>query len=101
LVVKHSAELLIAKPEVRSDLLNLDVQAFLSSGKSMDALVQEAAVIRQKFYTGGWFAGGFIGLVIGMTLLSQVVYRKKNDYQPHKGNCYSCARCINHCPVMK
>jgi NosR/NirI family nitrous oxide reductase transcriptional regulator len=97
----YLAELLIAKPEVRSDLLNLDVQAFLSSGKSMDALVQEAAVIRQKFYTGGWFAGGFIGLVIGMTLLTQVVYRKKNDYQPHKGNCYSCARCINHCPVMK
>jgi NAD-dependent dihydropyrimidine dehydrogenase PreA subunit len=56
-------------------------------------------VIREKFYTGGWIAGGFMGLVIGLTLLGQIVYRKNGDYQPYKGDCISCARCIPYCPV--
>jgi len=97
----YLAEMLVANPEVRNDPKNLDVQAFLSSGKSLEVLVKEATVIRQKFYIGSWLAGGFLGLVIGMTLLGQVVYRKKVDYQPHKGNCYSCGRCMNFCPVKK
>ena len=97
----YLAELLVSEPEVRNDQKNLDVQAFLSLGKPLETLVKEASVIRQKFYTGGWIAGGFMGLVIGMTLLGQVVYRKKKDYQPHKGNCFSCGRCMNFCPVKK
>lgn len=67
----------------------------------METLVKEATVIRRKFYKGGWIAGGFMGLVIGMTILGQVVYRKRTDYQPHKGNCYSCGRCMSYCPVKK
>ena len=97
----YLAELLVSEPEVRNDQKNLDVQAFLSLGKPLETLVKEASVIRQKFYTRGWIAGGFMGLVIGMTLLGQVVYRKKKDYQPHKGNCFSCGRCMNFCPVKK
>lgn len=97
----YLAELLIVHPEVRNNQNNYDVQAFLSSGKSMELLINEAKVIRKKFYTGGWIAGGFMGLVIGLTLLSQVVYRKNKDYQPNKGNCYSCARCQPYCPVKK
>ena len=97
----YLAEMIITHPEVKNDLKNLDVQAFLSSGQSMEDLVKEATVIRQKFYTGGWIAGCFMGLMIGLTLAGQVVYRKKVDYEPQKGNCYSCARCLNYCPVKK
>jgi formate hydrogenlyase subunit 6/NADH:ubiquinone oxidoreductase subunit I len=46
-------------------------------------------------------AGGFLGLVIGMTLLNTVVFRKRQDYEPNKGNCLSCARCVDYCPVEK
>ncbi len=95
----YLAELLIRNPEVQNDEKNLDVQAFLSSGKSMEMLVSEATIIRQKFYTGCWIAGGFMGLVIGMTLLNQIIFRTKYDYQPDKGNCYSCVRCVSYCPV--
>jgi len=97
----YLAELLLSKPEVRADQKNLDVQAFLSSGKSMETLVREATLIREKFNSGGMIAGGFLGLVFGMTLLSQITYRKKSDYQPHKGNCFSCGRCMSYCPVKK
>ena len=67
----------------------------------MEVLVKEASEIRHKFYIGGWIAGGFIGLVIGMMLLNQVIFRTKTDYEPNKGNCFSCGRCINYCPVKK
>lgn len=97
----YLAELLITHPEAKNDLKNLDVQAFLSAGKSMDTLVQEASVIRREFYYGGWWVGGFLGLVIGLTLLSQVVYRNKTDYEPNKINCVSCGRCMSYCPVKK
>ena len=71
----------------------------MASGKTMETLVEEAKAKRHEFYIGSWILGGFIGLVIGLTLLNQVVYRRKEDYTPNKGDCYSCARCIDYCPV--
>ena len=97
----YLAELMIANPAVRNDPDNIDVQTFLKSGKTMDTLVMEAEVIRGKFYTGSMIAGGFLGLVVGMTLLNTVVFRKRQDYVPHKGNCFSCGRCMDYCPVDK
>lgn len=95
------AELLISNPEIKNDPDNIDVQTFLASGKTMETLVKEAEIIRGKFYTGSMIAGGFLGLAIGMTLLNTVVFRKRQDYEPHKGNCLSCARCMDYCPVEK
>jgi NosR/NirI family transcriptional regulator, nitrous oxide reductase regulator len=95
------AELLISNPEIKNDPDNIDVQTFLASGKTMETLVEEADVIRGKFYAGSMIAGGFLGLVIGMTLLNTVVFRKRQDYVPHKGNCLSCGRCMDYCPVEK
>ncbi len=95
------AELLISNPEIKNDPDNLDVQTFLASGKTLETLVKDAEVIREKFYIGSMIAGGFLGLVIGMTLLNTVVFRKRQDYVPHKGNCLSCGRCMDYCPVEK
>jgi ferredoxin len=95
----YLAELLISNPEIKNDPDNIDVQTFLASGKTMETLVEEAGEIRQKFYYGSMIAGGFIGLVIGVTLLNTVVFRKRQDYVPHKGNCLSCGRCMDYCPV--
>lgn len=97
----YLAELMISRPEVKNDPDNLDVQTFLKSGKTIDTLVTEAVVIREKFYTGSMIAGGFLGLVVGMTLLNTVVFRRRQDYVPHKGNCFSCGRCMDYCPVEK
>ena len=97
----YLAELLISQPELKNDPDNIDIQTFLASGKSLQTLVEEAEIIREKFYIGSKLAGGFLGLVIGLTLLNTVVFRKRQDYEPHKGNCFSCARCIDYCPVEK
>ena len=95
----YLAELLISQPELKMDLDNLDIQAFLASGKSMDELVQEASLVRDKFRVGSWILGAFIGLVFGVKLLNQFVYRKREDYEPDRGECLSCGRCMDYCPV--
>ena len=97
----YLAELMIAHPEMKTDPDNIDIQTFLSSGKTLDTLVEEVTVIRGKFKTGSSILGGFLGLVIGLTLLNQIIFRKKTDYQPNKGTCFSCGRCMDFCPVGK
>jgi len=97
----YMAEMLIAHPEIKNDLDNLDVQTFLASGKSMDQLVEEAKLIRKKYYAGSWILGGFLGLALGLMLMNQFVVRRRTDYTPNKTGCYSCGRCMDYCPVKK
>lgn len=95
----YLAELMIHRPELREDEENLDIQAFLESGETFDDLVKKAAVIRERFRTGSMLMGGFVGLALGITLMNQVVFRRKEDYEPHRGDCFSCGRCMDYCPV--
>lgn len=97
----YLSELLIEHPELKADVENLDIQAFLESGKSMDQLVQEASMIRMKFKRGGWYLGGYLGLVLGVMIMNQFVLRRRKGYEPHKGDCFSCGRCMDYCPVDK
>lgn len=97
----YLAELLIKHPELKADQDNPDIQAFLESGKTMDQLVEEAGLIRAKFKTGGWYLGAFLGLVIGIMIMNQFLFRKREEYVPDKGECFSCGRCMDYCPVVK
>lgn len=97
----YLAELMISRPEITNDPNNLDVQTFLGSGRTLDTLIEDARIVRKKFYTGSMLAGAFIGLVIALMLLNQVIYRRRTDYQPNAGDCFSCARCMDYCPVTK
>ncbi|NND08577.1 MAG: 4Fe-4S binding protein [Saprospiraceae bacterium] len=95
------SELLITNPEIKGDPDNIDVQTFLASGKTMTTLVEDAIKIRQEFYTGSALFGGFMGLVLGLFLINQVIFREKTIYEPNKGSCFSCGRCMDYCPVKK
>lgn len=95
----HLAELLIAHPELREDPDNIDIQIFLASGKSMNTLVDEVKEIQKNFRIGSWILGGFLGLVVGVKLMHQVIFRRRKDYEPHRGECFSCGRCMDYCPV--
>lgn len=95
------AELLITHPELKNDPDNLDIQTFLAKGKTMDNLVEEASAIREKFYYGGWILGGFLGLAFGLMFSRKTMYRDRKDYEPDRGNCVSCGRCMDYCPVGK
>jgi len=92
-------ELLIAHPELKDDPDNIDVQTFLQSGKSFDQLLGEAGFIQSEFKKGGWYFGGFLGLVLGLMLVNILLFRTKDDYEPNRGECFSCGRCMDYCPV--
>jgi ferredoxin len=95
----HLAELLIQHPEVMNNPTDVDVQAFMASGKSLNELVSEAEVIRRQFYIGTLILGAWFGLVIALTLLRLRTHRTNTIYQPDKGDCVSCGRCFKYCPV--
>lgn len=95
------AHRLLTNPALMQGSRDINVEAFLSSGRTLETLIEEATFIQGRFRKGGWFAGGFIGLVIGLSLLNQVVYRKKTMYEANKADCLSCGRCMDYCPVDK
>ena len=95
------AQLLITQPEIKNDPDHIDVQAFLASGKTMETLVEEAREVRRQFYGGSVALGAFMGLVIGLMLINQTIFRENSDYRPDKSNCLSCGRCMDFCPVGK
>lgn len=97
----YLAEQIIEHPEVKDDSKNIDVRTFLGSGKTTGQLVQEARAIQEQFYWGGWILGGFMGLVIGGSLVGLSKFRKREDWEPNRTNCLSCARCMDYCPVKK
>ena len=78
----------------------IEINAFKSSGQTIEQLYSEAAAIVDEFYIGSWFLGGFIGLVFGLTLIGLSVFKHHTDYSPDKATCLSCARCMKYCPVL-
>jgi ferredoxin len=95
------AEILLQFDESKVKALPVEIEAFRSSGQTTEALYAEAAMIVKQFYIGSWILGGIIGLVFGITLARLTLYRYRNDYEPNKGRCLSCARCMDFCPVEK
>jgi ferredoxin len=80
---------------------SLEVEGFRTSGKTEMELFKEANLIIGKFYFGGILLGAFVGLVFGITLASLSKFKYRTDYEPNKGECLSCARCMDYCPVEK
>jgi ferredoxin len=78
---------------------SLNIESFRTSGKSVDDLYKESTGILSQFKTGSWLLGAFIGLVIGISLASLAILRYREDYEPNKGECLSCVRCVDFCPV--
>jgi len=82
-----------------SEATEVEITAFKSLGRTEAELYTEASGILKSFYYGGWILGAFIGLVFGLTLASLTRFQFRTDYVPNKGNCLSCARCMDYCPV--
>jgi ferredoxin len=96
--VSLANELLIANENVQK-IESLNIESFRSSGKPVEELYAEASVIINQFKRGSMLLGGFIGLVIGISLASLAILRYRDDYEPNRGECLSCVRCVDFCPV--
>ncbi len=73
-------------------------QYFRSSGETISSLYQHAAAIRTGFEKGGWFFGGFLGLILGGKLILLNLRPRQKDYEADRAGCVSCGRCFKYCP---
>lgn len=78
-----------------------ETDAFRATGKTTAQLYEEARAVQHQFKIGGWFLGGFLGLIFGLKLINLSVYRKQEIYEADRGHCFSCGRCFDYCPVGK
>ncbi len=76
-----------------------EIEAFRSSGQSLQQLYGEVDGIINRFKTGSIWLGAFIGLIFGITLANLNTFKYREDYEPNRGTCFSCARCMDYCPV--
>jgi NosR/NirI family nitrous oxide reductase transcriptional regulator len=95
--VSLAEDIMAGKPGHPSDLTD-PITAFHSSGKSIAELYAEAGDIQRRFRLGSWFLGGFIGLFLGLKMISLSTRRQQLEYDVDTGNCLSCARCFLYCP---
>ena len=72
--------------------------AFRATGKSTTDLYEEAREIKENFKIGGYFFGGFIGLVIAVKLILLSIHYKRDEYTASRASCLACGRCFDYCP---
>lgn len=77
----------------------IESETFRASDKPNTELYTEAMALKVGYARGGAWFGAFIGLVVGCKLISLSLIRKRTDYEPDRGTCFSCGRCFKYCPV--
>jgi ferredoxin len=98
--VSLAEEILLENSGRRTEMTDA-TKAFRATGRPTQELLDEAQDIQKKFKVGGWFLGGFIGLILCLKLMSFSVQRRQPEYAIDKGICLSCARCFEYCPYEK
>jgi len=75
------------------------VIAFEHAAGETGILYAHARAIQRRFDRASWYWGGWIGLVIGIKLLTLALRRRRTEYTIDQGACLACARCYPSCPV--
>lgn len=73
--------------------------AYKESGKTEDDLIAEESAITDRYRKGAPWAGVFLGISFGIGMVSFSMRRKREEYRPDQGKCYSCGRCFRYCPI--
>ena len=79
-------------------VLTPDELALERARQTPQEILIDARRIRARFATAGTIFGAWVGLVIGAKLVSRSLRRRRNDYEPDRGDCFECARCFEYCP---
>lgn len=75
------------------------VVAFKESGKTEIELFAEEEIIISRFKKASPLAGAFLGISLGIGMISLTIRSKRSEYKPHQGRCFSCGRCFKYCPI--
>ena len=63
-----------------------------------EALLKSATDLRDRFWLACMIFGSWVGLVIGLKLVSLSLRSLRTDFEPDRGACFACARCFRSCP---
>jgi len=75
------------------------VSSFKESGKTEADLFLDEEIIIRRFRKASPRAGIFLGISLGIGMISLTIRSKRSEYKPHQGKCYSCGRCFKYCPI--
>jgi polyferredoxin len=73
--------------------------AFYESGSSETELFNLEQSVINRFKKGAPWIGAFFGISLGIGFLRRIMRTKRQYYEPDKGKCVSCAKCMKVCPV--
>ena len=76
-------------------------KAFERTGQAHEELYSEAAAVYSRFKDGSWWLGAWVGLVVGLKLLTLALPRRYSEYEADRSLCVACARCFAYCPGEK
>ncbi len=77
----------------------LDREIFLSGEDTLEQLSERKKKTEADWTFYSSVFGAFLGLLIGVKLITAESGRSINEYLPSKGRCIHCLRCVEHCPV--
>ncbi|MDT8402567.1 MAG: 4Fe-4S binding protein, partial [Bacteroidales bacterium] len=72
---------------------------FRESGETLSELYVKEEAVKGRYKKGAPWTGAFLGLSLGIGLLSLSIRKERNEFIPDRGKCYSCGRCFEYCPV--
>jgi NosR/NirI family nitrous oxide reductase transcriptional regulator len=73
--------------------------AFKESGKTETELFSEEQTVIKRFRKASPWVGIFLGISLGITMVSLTIRSRRTEYKPDQGKCYSCGRCFRYCPI--
>lgn len=95
------AEQVLLEKTGRTAETTLESRTFHESERPLEELLRRARLLRGRFRTGSALLGAFLGLSVGGALLRHSIRRTRTGYEPDRGACLSCGRCIPFCPVER
>ncbi|MCP5521909.1 MAG: 4Fe-4S binding protein [Verrucomicrobiales bacterium] len=86
------------RPDAPPPVATPESLALERAAKNPDTLRTDALAVRQRFVTGGWWFGAWVGLVIGVRLIVLSLRPSRTDFEPDRSACVACGRCYTSCP---
>jgi len=93
--------LVIQSELTHSTPLPLEVETFYAQGGAIEEITARYEAVQEDFKLYSPFAGGIIGLVIGLTLISLSLKRTRKEYEIDHAGCVACGRCFKYCPQVR
>lgn len=86
------------KNPMNHGVMTPDALSLERAAHNPEAILNAATDLRQRFWLACVVFGGWVGLVIGVKLISLSLPTMRTDFEPDRGACLACARCFRSCP---